>query len=95
MEPITLEELLSELQKHGISSNDQKEALSVYELTKIWKKQDSTVRKILKQASEAGLLGITKKRTTTIDGRDFQVPAYYFLNNKSESKKPVTRRKKK
>lgn len=95
MEPITLEELLHELQRHGIRKDDQTEALSVQELKKIWNKQEATVRKILKQAADAGILGITKKRISTIDGRDFQIPAYYFISSKSGDKKPSARSKRK
>lgn len=78
MEPITIDELLAELQKLGVKEDDQTGAMTVKELRKHWNKSDNVVRDILKRAAEADILVISKKIERTIDGRDFPIPAYHF-----------------
>ena len=80
MDPITLDELLNELNKHGctLDQKTENDAKTVNELREEWDKSDAFVRTVLKKLSELGLLKVVRKTVKTIDGRTYRSPAYFF-----------------
>lgn len=85
---ITLDELLTEFERLGVNHKQiSQEFKTLTEWSDEWAIARSAAQKIVTKASKQGLVSVTKKPVTAIDGSIRQVPAYKIVLPKAGRKR--------